>query len=736
MKEKKISAFLLILLFPVLLLPGISFNDLNLSNDNRLLYRAESENQQAVFITALADMSFQQLTAFPEKLQLLDNGRMILAVNRFGAVRIPVSGGLPSPLPGYPSFAAKNTPLPGDLQKLEVSSDGRWVLYIEPVSPAFGNLLLIDTTNGIKKIVSERVELPAANFPARWHPDSRYFIYCKDGRLYYFPIISDVSVLVDERFRMLGAGGINSVTWGSFGDFYYITGNTLYRINNPELFTRTIYGDFLSAGEVTAVLPLDFNSSLDRYWISPDSKTILVNKNDKGFFIFRSGLNNDTSLPSLPFIAIPQGAENINVLWSSSGILAITAAQKNKTIAWRFEITGNLIRNLSAAIVPASPSGLLSPDGTKAVFWGESGLELWDFSLWRQIQKIKNEAIYSCAWINNSNIVSGSGRFIESVNISDPGFQNRRLCLSGMIEEFGFGISQIYARTGNEWFTTDGQSQWISANNPQLRIVSLSSENYRVFLEPQNTGYYNNIPVIRSAASSNSTTLVSGHSINGAYDASASRAPGRQTQIALCFDLYDDETGLFQTLSALKKRNIKATFFLNGDFIRRNPLAAAAIAEAGHETASLFYAPIDFSDTRYRITGDFIAGGLARNEDEFFHATGMELSPLWHPPFFRSSNLIVSAAAAAGYSTVTRTIDPGDWLSRDEAVRLNIRQLSPSQMIEQIMQKKSADAVIPVRLGTLPGGRDEYLFQRIEVLLDALIRCGCKIVPASEVIRK
>ncbi|MCL2209783.1 MAG: polysaccharide deacetylase family protein [Treponema sp.] len=735
MKEKKIPAFLLVLLFPVFLLQSVSFSGLNLLSDDRLLYRVDSGDQHAIFITALADMSFQQLTAFPEKLQLIDNGRTVLAVNRFGAARIPVSGGLPSPLPGYPSFAAKNTPLPGDLQKLEVSFDGRWVLYVEPTSTAYGNLLLIDTANGVKKTISERVELPAADFPAKWHPDSRYFIYCKDGRLYYFPIISDLSVLVDERFRMLGAGGINSITWGSFGDFYFLTGTTLYRINNHELFTRTVYGDFLSIGEVSAVIPVEFNPTLDRYWISPDSRSVLVNKNDKSFFVFPSGFQ-DAAFSNLPFIMIPHGTEKINVLWSSSGILAITAMHKNKTIAWRFEITGNSTRNLNSANVPASSAGLLSPDGTKAVFWSGSGLELWDFINWRQIQKLKNEQIFSCAWINNNNIVSGSERFIESVNISDPGYQSRRLCLSGITEEFGFGISQIFARTGNEWFSTDGQNQWTSADNPQLRTVSLSSERYRVFLEPQNAGYYINVPVIRSAVSSNTTTLVSGHSVNGAYDSSASRLPGRQTQIALCFDLYDDDTGLLQTLAALKKRNIKATFFLNGDFIRRHPLAAAAIAEAGHETASLFYAPIDFSDTRYRIAGDFIAGGLARNEDEFFHATGSELSPLWHPPFFRSSSLITSAAAAAGYATITRTIDPGDWLSREEAVRLSLRQISPSQMIEQIIQKKSSDAVIPVRLGALSGGRDEYLFQRIDVLLDALIRSGCKIIPVSEVIRK
>jgi len=685
MKERKIILLFIISLFPVLLLPGISFSGLNLSSDERLLFNAEFEGQRAVFISTLADMSFQQLTAFPERLQLVDNGRTILAMNRFGAVKIPVSGGLPSPVPGYPSFSAKNVPLRGRLQELAASPDGKWILYVEPVTAAYGNLLLIEVSSGAKRIVSERVELPAVDFPARWNPDSRYFVYSKGGRLFYFPIITNLSALADERFRMIGPGAITSVSWGSFGDFYYITGNTVYRVISPELFTRTVYGDFLSIGTAAGSLPIDFDSTLDRYWISPDSKSILINKNGKALFIFPLGVNQDNSSILLS-TAIPQGAENISVFWASSGRLAIISSIRNEIKVWRFEITGNTIRNLTSAGVPLSSRGALSPDGSKAAFWGEKGLELWDFVNWRLIQKTRNEPVYSCVWNGSGLLISGGGRFIEEINISDYGVSPRRICLSDA-DEFGFdsgytGSSQILARMGSEWFATNGVDSWVSVYNPQLRRVSLASEHYRVFLEPQNSGYYKNIPIIRSIFSSNSVPLVSGHLANNAYTL------GRQMQIALCFDIYDDDTGLYQVLAALRSRNIKATFFLNGDFIRRSPLAAAAIAEAGHETASLFYAPVDFSDTRYRITNEFIASGLARNEDEFFHSTGKELSPLWHPPFFRSSVLIDSAAAAAGYATITRTIDPGDWLSREEAMRLNLRQIPPSQMIEQIIQQK------------------------------------------------
>jgi len=751
----RIFFFLLFSLITVLHISAVNFSGLTVSNDDRLLFKADSEGQHAVFLTKLNDMSMQQLTMHPEKMYLVNNGRTIIALNRLGAASIPVSGGLPSPLPIYPSFAAGNTPLRGRLQDLAVSADGNWVLIIEPVSPGYGNLFLVDLVNGTKKIVCDRIELPNAEFPARWSPDSRIFVYAKGGRLYYFPILSDLSVLVDERFRMIGTGGIESVLWDQLGVFYYLTGNTLYRVTNPELFTRTIYGDFLSIGAVAAVLPLDFDSGFDRYWISPDSGSILVNKGGRGLFFFLLGENQTSAASSavtiLPHVLTSSAAYNLNVLWPAveqeqrsvtparpgrrinSGNLTVVYTMRGETFILRFEVNGRSINSLPNNSFPLASSCALSPDGTKAVFWGEEGLELWDYTNWRLIQRLNNIPVYSCAWINNRQLLVGSSRFIEEINISSSSYPRRRICLSSA-DEYGFedgagNPPRIAVRAGNEWFTSDGRSAWSQITNAQLKPPILYSDRYRVFLEPQVVGHYSNIPMIRNMQATGTLSLVSKFSVNNSYNL------GRPMPVALCFDLYDDDTGLSQVLAALRRLNIRATFFLNGEFIRRSPHGAAAIAEAGHETASLFYTPIDLSDTRYRITNEFITRGLARNEDEFHRATGRELSILWHPPFYRSSNAINANAAAAGYITINRTVDPGDWMSREDALRLNLRQIPPSEMIEQIIQKREPGAIIPIRLGLLPGGRDEYLFQRIEALLDALLRSGYEIVPVSSVIR-
>jgi peptidoglycan/xylan/chitin deacetylase (PgdA/CDA1 family) len=745
----KIPLFFVLFFFALFNALGISFQDINLSNDDRLIYRANFQDQHAIFVSYLSDQStvnmrMQQLTAFPEKLYIADNGRIIISLSRFGAVRIPTAGGLPSVIPGYPSFTENNLPLQGRLQDLAVSADGRWILYIEPTSPGYGNLLLANIAAGTRQMVSEKIELPALGFPAKWSPDSQFFVYSKGSRLFYYPINNSITSQVHERFRTIGQGSINSVLWGQQGDFYYFTANTIYRVINPEIFTRTMFGDFLSIGNVAAVLPVDFDSLFDQYWIAPDAGAVLIKKREKGFFLYPLGDHGAGTV--MPHVSIPFGMENFNVFWTSAAgrsTLTVLYSLQNNTKAWRFEINNqtNTVLTTELANTPSFATGSLSPDGNRAAFWGERGLELWDYAEWQLIQRLGNSAVLSCVWANSRHLITGDSRFIEEINILLPTYPRRIICLSGADEiafeenterTFARSPLRILARKGTVWFATDGRSAWTTESNIQLRPVSLSSDRFRVFLETLNQGPFRNIPMLRNLQSFTTVPLFS--------SSHAGHIPqGRQTQIALCFDLYDDDTGLSFVLKALHRYNKRATFFLNGEFIRRNPHAAGAITKAGHETASLFFAPIDFSDTRYRITESFITQGLARNEDEFFRITGRELSLLWHPPFFRSSRLITSAASSAGYFTVERSFDPGDWISREETLKLNLRHIPPSEMIEQIMEKITAapsGAIIPIRLGLLPGGRDEYLFQYIEVLLDALIRSGYEVVPVSAVIRR
>src|SRR5690606_8641822 len=141
----------------------------------------------------------------------------------------------------------------------------------------------------------------------------------------------------------------------------------------------------------------------------------------------------------------------------------------------------------------------------------------------------------------------------------------------------------------------------------------------------------------------------------------------RRREVSLVFNAINSVEGLTTILNTLQEYEVRATFFLNGDFIRRHPGAVQEIADSGHEVGSLFTVYFDMADSRYQITSQFIRQGLARNEDEYYEATGRELSLLWHAPYYFTNPTILEAGKATNYTYVGRDVDSLDWVpKRDE----------------------------------------------------------------------
>jgi peptidoglycan/xylan/chitin deacetylase (PgdA/CDA1 family) len=748
----------------------VIFSGLNLSGDNRMLFRADSDangsaRQSALFSARLTDISLQQMTAFPEKMDLVENGRTLQIRNAFGAARIPISGGLPRTIPGFPAFADGAPVLGGRIEGIAVSGDGRWILYVEPVTAAYGNLLLINTETGNRIQVSANVERPDVYFPACWSPDSRVFVYSRGNRLYYHSVNANATFSVDERYRVIGEGTISSVYWTEGGDFFYLKGSIVYRVRGSELFARTVYADFLEIGSPAGKIPYEFDYNFDAFWISPDSRAILLSKGGQNVFYYPLGEDDydRAGASSFPYIMLPRSGYNLSVLWSPQGQITVLVSVPEKdgaaVIAYRLGPQtgggGLVFRTLDP---PIGAGAALSPDGSRAVFWGERGITLYDYVNWREIRTLSTRPSYACLWLGSQELVTGDGSRIERIRLEPSSvttsaavsIRRELICLSSA-DEFGFeeGGERILAKTGGAWYVTDGYEPWMDASNLSPRPASVTSGRYRVYLERQVSGPYENIPMIRNIASVGTSPLLPGGGYPPSYPDDApvrveepsrpgepfthSRRQGLR-ETAVCFDLYDDITGLPGILETLRRFGVRATFFLNGEFIRRHPAAVRDIVEAGHETASMFFALIDLSDSRYRIQSDFISRGLARNEDEFFNVTGSELGLIWHAPYYAASAEIVAAASQAGYVTMGRDVDPMDWVSREDVRRGGVTQYSASDMIDLIMEQKRPGSIIPIRLGLLAGGRSDYLYTRIGVLLDALIREGYSMTTVSALI--
>ena len=78
----------------------------------------------------------------------------------------------------------------------------------------------------------------------------------------------------------------------------------------------------------------------------------------------------------------------------------------------------------------------------------------------------------------------------------------------------------------------------------------------------------------------------------------------RRREVSLVFNAVDSAEGLTEVLNTLSARGLRATFFVNGEFIRRYPDAVREIADSGHEVGLPFYAYFNLTDARFTVDGD------------------------------------------------------------------------------------------------------------------------------------
>ena len=209
----------------------------------------------------------------------------------------------------------------------------------------------------------------------------------------------------------------------------------------------------------------------------------------------------------------------------------------------------------------------------------------------------------------------------------------------------------------------------------------------------------------------------------------------RRREVSLVFNAVDSAEGLTRILNTLTAYRVRATFFVNGEFIRRYPDAVQEIADSGHEVGSLFYAYFNMTDARFTVDRDFVKSGLARNEDDYYAATGRELSLLWHAPYYIVKSAIIAAAAEMNYTYVGRDLDSYDWVTSSDSNKARGIYLLAADLVERIIAQKKPGSIIPLQVGAGEGKRDDYLFQKLDILINELARRGYDIVPVSTLIQ-
>jgi peptidoglycan/xylan/chitin deacetylase (PgdA/CDA1 family) len=221
-------------------------------------------------------------------------------------------------------------------------------------------------------------------------------------------------------------------------------------------------------------------------------------------------------------------------------------------------------------------------------------------------------------------------------------------------------------------------------------------------------------------------------------------------KVALSFDGGSDAGESERILQVLEQRGVTATFFLTGEYIKRNPDLVRRIAAAGHQVGNHTWSHPHLTSWDRNRRHDTLPGmdraalekQLARTARAYEDATGMAMSNLWRAPFGEVNPELIGWAAAAGWSHVgwTRddrggrhTLDSLDWV----AERGSRNYFTSEQIAARILSFGAGGAGLNggIVLMHLSSRREDPEVGRLGGLVDELRDTGYQLVTVTELQR-
>ncbi|MEI8093941.1 MAG: polysaccharide deacetylase family protein [Spirochaetales bacterium] len=693
-----------------------------------------------------AAAALEPLTFFPETAAWLPRVGQLQIQNGFGVWRLdPNTLAVKSVAPR--SFEKRNPLGEGRDLPIQFSPDGQYALTFDRVSPAIGDLVLFDVGKDTSLDAAVGLDLSWNAVPALWSPDSQFFVYEKKGELYYYSLRQAKEKRVpEESLRRLGPGMLSSVTWSSGGELYYVVDEVLYRILPEEFFTRSLYkGQFQTWG-IKGKLPFPFLPSNDAFWIDPEGQNVLFNLGGRTLFYYPLeylDFYQSKTLAPLTYLPLPQNLTIRKVLWGKDGKITLLTSSltrgKDETQVLRLTATGT-------QVLPSGEAPVLdlafSPDESWILVSTAKGVSLREASGLAEKKTYNLEGLTAAFWMDQNTLLACSK--LATVKISLLEGTVKTLLLSTLDQVGTSDVGGLAGRQGKSWYLWQGKGQW-KLSGIELKVADAQTANnsFRVYTDELSSGSYRNWVLVRNLKALTTTPLfpqpakpydgfpaVGADSLPKGDGVSAPFVHGsrqRSLEVAITIDALDSPEGLPQVLRAFRDWGFKTTFFVNGEFLRRNPQASQEIAQSPHEVGNLFHIPFDLTTPGFVIDSSFVKQGLARQEDDWFHVTGKELSLLWHPPGWVEAPALLAGAREANYRTVGRDVVVNTGFYREADV---------SKLIEQVLADKLPGSVIPLTLGMKDSKTGESFFNRLDLLLNALVEAGYNVVPVSQLMDK
>ena len=210
-------------------------------------------------------------------------------------------------------------------------------------------------------------------------------------------------------------------------------------------------------------------------------------------------------------------------------------------------------------------------------------------------------------------------------------------------------------------------------------------------------------------------------------DKSASRHPyppvevdhgsTKRKEVALTFDAGSDWKPVRKIVTTLASENIKTTFFLTGEWVKKNPRSTHLIADSGHELGNHSWDHPAFT----KLSDDEIKDQLRRTDEVIKETVGRPTEPYFRPPLGARDTRVKRVVGNEGYMTIYWTLDSRDSVDKG---------ITAEQIRDRVISKATPGSIVLLHCGS------QATADALPEIIKGLKEKGMNIVPVSRLIQQ
>jgi|GEM_PF-5332377 len=617
-----------------------------------------------------------------------------------------------------------------------LSKDGKYILYQKNKELAYVDIFLYDIGKDKEYLISNVQESIKDIYKFSYYSD--YFFYQKANKIYYYNIFELSNLAQDEEKRLIGPGKIANIFLTTQDYIFYILKNKVYKI---KIYNISQYNNTLDYLELKYTLPFDFNDNFDIFrifnntlFISLKGKQIYI-QNDKDIFFYKleytKQIKDIISFKDKVYYIIKNYKNDdyyINIFDESlkksqkffKDALNIIVANKNK-----IDIDSKYI-----AVIFKDKTEFYTMDNLKKIYSLDDKINDFIQNKQDNLLAFTNKVAYNI--ILNNGSYKKEFLFFTSIpknDIDDIFFDpNNDLVLS----------SKINFKKGSKLKFKDNHFSFISTeeyNNLQkdkrdynnlidFKITENKDSIYKNMLSIDNIKFIEDkkFKTICKTNTEKDTELQN----NLIFKLNCDK---NKSNIFLVFNIYSLD-GIYNTIDILERYNIKAIFFVTKYFINDYNYIIDLLLKKKHEIGLLI-----MDSQKYLLKPIDIENRIKKMNDI------IKIKPirLWHNINYNlTPYMMENIKGLKKYPYISRSLDNLDWVPKYSNYKNYY--YNSSDIIKHILASIKSGYIIPISIGDnlsfdpyeVDKKRDDYLFSKLELLLNYIIAYGYDINLISE----